>query len=117
MYHREILLSCLSVIKGSLKKNICNLDKLTPLSEVDDLPAQKAAYIGNTLGYACRFWATHLVRAGPSSFNEEVQSEIDKFFTTHLPFWIEVLSLMGNLDVCVYALNDIEQWYMLVSYM
>jgi hypothetical protein len=64
------------------------------------------------------FWTKHLARipgSGPDV--EEVQKAIDKFFTTHLLFWIEVLSLMGNLDVGVYALNDIQQWYMLVSCM
>ena len=117
IYHKEILSLCLNVMEGGLKKNICNLNIYTPLSEVEDLSVRRTTCIGDALGYACRFWATHLVRAGPSRFNEEVQSEINKFFTTHLPFWIEVLSLMGNLDVGVYALNDIEQWYMLVSYM
>ena len=46
---------------------------------------------------------------------EEVQKEIDGFFTNHFLFWIEVLSLMGNPDIGVYALNDIQKWYMLVS--
>jgi len=46
---------------------------------------------------------------------EEVWEAINEFFTKHLLFWIEVLSLMGNLDVCVYALNNIQQWYTLVS--
>jgi hypothetical protein len=44
-----------------------------------------------------------------------VQKAIDKFFTVHLLHWIEVLALTGNLGVGVYAMNDIEQWYDLVS--
>jgi len=117
-YHREILLSCFNVMKGGLKKNICDLDSYTPLSKVEDLPARRVAHIGDALGYACCFWTTHLARtAGSSPSVEEVMKEIDEFFTTQLPFWIEVLSLMGNLDVGVYALNDIEQWYTEVSFM
>ena len=46
---------------------------------------------------------------------EEVQEAIDKFFSVHLLHWIEVLALTGNLGVGVYAMNDIEQWYSLVS--
>ena len=116
IHHKQILLSCLNVMKGGLKKNICSLDKNTPLSEVEDLPALKAACIGDTLGYACRFWTTHLARTDASSLDvEEVQKEINEFFTTHLLYWIEVLSVMGNLDIGIYALNDVEQWYMLVS--
>jgi len=116
IYHREILLSCLNVMKGGLKRNICNLDNLTPLRKVEDLPALRAVHVGDALWYACRFWTAHLVRTSASSPGvEEVQKEIDEFFTTKLLYWIEVLSLMGNLDVGVYALNDIEQWYMKVS--
>ena len=103
-------------MKGGLKRNICNLGNYTPLSEVEDLPARRAVYIGDALGYACCFWTAHLARTAGSSFNvEDVQKEIDGFFTTYFLFWIEVLSLMGNLDIGIYALNDIQQWYMLVS--
>jgi hypothetical protein len=42
---------------------------------------------------------------------EEVQKAIDNFFTTHLLDWIEVLALTGNLGIGVYAMNDVEQWY------
>jgi len=118
IYHREILLLCLNVMKGGLKKNICNLDYHTLLGKVEDLPTCRAAHIGDALGYACHFWTAHLARtAGSGSGVEEVQKEIDGFFTTNLLFWIEVLSLMGILDVGVYALNDIEQWYTKVSCM
>jgi len=44
-----------------------------------------------------------------------VQKAIDKFFRTHLLYWIEVLALTGNLSVGICAMNDIEQWYALVS--
>ena len=37
IYHREILLSCLNVMKGRLKRNICELDDHVLLSEVGDL--------------------------------------------------------------------------------
>ena len=117
VYHREILLLCLNVMKGGLKKNICNLDYHTPLTEVEDLPTCRATYIEDALGYACRFWTTHLARtAGSSPSVGEVQKEIDEFFTTNLLFWIEALSLMEILDVGVYALNDIEQWYTKVCF-
>ena len=46
---------------------------------------------------------------------KEVQKAINEFFTTHLLFWIEVLIIMGDLDIGVYAINDIKQWYILVS--
>ena len=118
VYHQEILLSCLDIMKRGLRRDICKLGWYTLLSEVEDLPTHRATHIGGALGYACRFWTTHLIRtASNSPDTEEVQKEIDEFFTTHLLFWMEVLSLMGNLDVGVYALHDIDQWYIKVSYM
>ena len=117
IHHKVILLSCFNVMKKMLKKNICNLDDHELLSNVEDLPELRAAYIGDALGYACCFWANHLIGIPESSPDvEEVQKAIDEFFTKYLLFWIEVLSLMGNLDVCVYALNNIQQWYTKVSY-
>jgi hypothetical protein len=61
IHHREILLSCLNVMKERLKKNICNLDDHVLLSEVRDLPELRMTYIGDTLGYACHFWTNHLM--------------------------------------------------------
>jgi hypothetical protein len=68
------------------------------------------------LEYACKSWTKHLVKS-PSSGPDagRVQKAIDKFFTTHLLFWIEVLIIMRNLDVSVHSINDIQQWYILVS--
>ena len=118
IHHRGILLSCLNVMKKRLKRNICKLDDHVLLSEVEDLPARRTTYIGDALKYACHFWTNHLVRIpaiGPDA--KEVQRAIDRFFKKCLLFWIEVLSLTGDLDAGVYALNNIQQWYMLVSYL
>ena len=115
--HAEISHSCLDPMKEKLKKNICELDDHIILSGVEDLADRRKDYIGDALEYACCFWTKHLLRipgSGPGV--KKMQEVIDKFFTTNLLLWIEVLCLVGNLDICAYALNDIEQWYMLVSY-
>ena len=116
VHHAEILLSCLRFMGERLKRNICNLDDYAVLSEVKDLPTCQKVYIGDALEYACRFWPKHLLRIPISSpHTEEVQKAVERFFKTHLLYWIEVLALMGNLDAGVYAMNDVEQWYTLVS--
>ena len=116
IYHREIVFSCLNLMKDRLKKNICGLDDFAVLSEVEDLPAHRKTNIGDALEYACCFWTSHLARVpGTGPGVEELQEAIQKFFTTHLLFWIEALSLMGKLDIGVHALNNIQQWYTSVS--
>jgi hypothetical protein len=116
VHHRRILLSCLKLMGERLKRNICNLDDHAFLREVEDLPTCLKTHIPDALGYSCRFWTRHLVEIPSSSDDvEEVYKAIDGFFTTCLLHWIEVLSLTGNLDAGVYALNEVQQWYLLVS--
>jgi hypothetical protein len=118
VHHEELSLSCLNLMKKRLKRNICNLEDYTILNEIDDLPEQRQAYVGEALEYACYFWTKHLLKA-PSSGScvERLQKAIDEFFTTHLLCWIEVLILMRSLEIGIHALNDIRQWYTLVSCM
>ena len=117
VHHAEITLSCLNLMKERLKRNICELDDFAVLSKVKDLSTHQKGYIGEALEYACHFWTKHLLKIpGGSPYVKGVQKAIDNFFTTHLIFWIEVLSLTGNLDIGVYALNNIQQWYILVSH-
>ena len=120
VHHREILLSCLRVMKAGLKRNICQLDDLVFLEEVKDLSTRKGTYIGDGLEYACQFWTDHLAETttrttSTSDDIEEIHKGISEFFTASLLFWIEVLSLIGKLDVGVYAMNKIEEWYISVS--
>ena len=115
-HHAEILLGSLRLMEKRLKRNICNLDDYTVISEVKDLSTLKKDHIGDALEYACKYWTKHLL--GVPSNNphaEEVQKTIDKFFTVHFLHWIEVLALTGNLGIGVHAMNDVEQWYCLVS--
>ena len=116
VHHRELLLSCLNLMKKGLKKNICNLDDHVILSEVKDLSTHQKTHIGSALGYACCFWTRHLAETPSDGYDsEEIWKAIDEFFTTHLLFWIEVLAIMGNLGIGIHAINDIKQWYISVS--
>jgi len=115
VHHAAILLSCLNLMKKRLKKNICGLANHAVLSEVKDLSACRKDHIGDALKYACCFWTKHLVMIpSSSSCIKEVEKGINQFFTTCLPYWIEVLALTGELGMGVYAINDVEQWCALV---
>jgi len=116
VHHAEILLSCLNLMGERLKRNICNLDGYIVLSEVKDLTTHQKDHIGDALKYACHFWTKHLLEIpSNSSYISKVQKAIEEFFRRHLLYWIEVLILTGNLGIGVHAMNDIEQWYTLVS--
>jgi hypothetical protein len=117
VHHREILLSCLDLMKERLKKNICGLDDYASLEKVKDLPTRRKTRIGDALEYVCRFWTRHLVKAPSSACEaEEVRKAIDEFFTTRLLFWIGVLLVTVSLDVSLlHAVSDVRQWYISVS--
>ena len=108
----------LTLMKEKLKRNICNLDDYAVLSEVKDLSVQKRDSIGDAVEYACQFWAKHLLGIPCNSpCVQEVQRAIAQLFTTHFLHWIEVLVLVGNLDVGVHTINNVEKWYTQVSTM
>ena len=117
VHHKDILFSCLDLMKARMKKNICDLDDRAVLSEVENLSARTETCIGSSLEYACMFWARHLAEVpvkGPHV--KRIQEAIDEFFTKRLLCWIEVLSTVGHLGAAVYAIDDIRQWYTSVSY-
>ena len=117
VHHTELLFSCLDLMKKRLKRNICDFNDHTVLSEVKDLTTHQKTHVGSALEYACHFWTKHLIKTPNSGCStKKVQEAINEFFTTYLLFWIEVLVVMGNLDVGIYAIDDIQQWYTSVSY-
>jgi hypothetical protein len=117
VHHTEILFSCLHLMEKRLKRNICNLEDYVHLNNANGLSARRKVYIGEALEYACQFWTKHLANSSPSRPDAaKVQKAIEKFFKTHLLFWIEVLIIMKNLDAAVHSINDIQQWYTSVSY-
>jgi hypothetical protein len=59
---------CLDLMRERLKRNFCGLDEFVPLDKVKDLPTIKKTHIGDALGYACQFWARHLVEIPSSSW-------------------------------------------------
>ena len=116
VHHQDILLSCLHLMEERLKRNICGLDDYAILTEVKDLSTRQKEHIGDALEYSCQFWAKHLAEIPSGGHGvEEVHKAIDKFFTKHLLFWIEALTIMGCLGASVYAINDIQKWYISVS--
>ena len=115
-HHEETLVACLGLMEKRLRKNICDLDDYVVLSEVKDLSTRKEAHIGDALEYVCKYWTKHLLEIPSGRIHSEgVQKAIKKFFTVHLLHWIEVLALTKNLGVGIDAMNDVQQWYNLVS--
>ncbi|KAF8294119.1 WD40 repeat-like protein [Clavulina sp. PMI_390] len=105
--HRVLTECCFSVMECGEKKlkfNICQLTtSFLPNSSIPELPALVEDKIGETLGYACHFWASHLVSATAVTPNT-LSSVIALLSTPQLLYWLEVMSLTGVSPASVLSL-------------
>ena len=102
--HTQIARSCLERMICLLKRDICNIGDHTKMNnEVADLDQKKAAFLPGDLQYACRYWALHLRE---SSTAESLIELIENFVSTSILYWIEVLSLIGELGGGMISLQE-----------
>ncbi|KAG8730692.1 hypothetical protein FRC11_006081, partial [Ceratobasidium sp. 423] len=92
----------LQVMQRDLRFNICGLETSHLLnSEVHDLKLRVQLRIRPALKYACMHWIDYLI----SSSNQTPIGAIKEFLKgPQLMYWIEVLSLLGRLDVAITGL-------------
>ncbi|KAG8710690.1 hypothetical protein FRC11_004227 [Ceratobasidium sp. 423] len=95
----------LQVMQRDLRFNICGLETShLPNSEVQDLKLRVQLCIKPALKYACMHWIDHLI----SSSNQTPVGAIKEFLKgPQLMYWIEVLSLLGRLDVAITGLSKL----------
>jgi hypothetical protein len=107
--HSHLAIRCLSHMQQCLKRDIC-CTGLTPRMNKDlaDLEECLTLYVPDSLRYACRFWAEHLVRSDVD--NEELHSLIRAVMSEHLLHWFEVLSLLGLFDGSLSSLRLAQDW-------
>ncbi|KAF8298348.1 WD40 repeat-like protein [Clavulina sp. PMI_390] len=96
--HRLFTESCLAVMESGemkLKFNICQLPtSFLPNSSIPGLYHLIEKNIGETLSYACHFWASHLVVA--INVSADILSGVKALLSTaQFLYWLEVMSLTG----------------------
>ena len=102
----ELARCCLETMVKELKFNICELETShLANSEIQDLNGRMERKIADTLQYSCVYWATHLCYDG-SRLSVEISGLLDCFFALSRPlYWLEVLSLMGEVPHAILALR------------
>ncbi|CAE6526615.1 unnamed protein product [Rhizoctonia solani] len=95
-HHQNLARRCLSMILEIKPPfNICDLESSYVVDdEVPHLPERIKKAISPGLLYACLNWMTHLEIAG----GLEDWGQFDKFFTSSLLSWMEVLTLKKCID-------------------
>ncbi len=106
--HRQLAHSCLGVLLKDLKFNICKLESsYLANKDVKDVNSRVDKYISPALLYACRFWDNHLEHI---DFEIDLFGKLRTFFEEKFLFWLEVLSLTGNVRVASRAVSALNVW-------
>jgi hypothetical protein len=104
--HTLLARACLETMKD-LKRDICGIKNPSILNrKVGDLPVRITTCIPPHLQYACRHWAWHLSNA---MFSDILLDLMREFGLKYLLYWIEALSLLGDLRNGLLALDAAQQ--------
>jgi hypothetical protein len=102
--HGALSESCLRIMSGSLKRDICDLQAPGALS--DNVEATKVEQcLPLDLQYACRYWVQHLQQSKALLFDN---GQVHIFLQEHMLHWLEALSLIGKISDSVKMITDIQ---------
>jgi hypothetical protein len=95
--HLWLAIRCLEIMNAGLRENICDLeDPSLPNCEVVDLELRLEHATSPELRYACKYWHVHICLAAVTS--PELVKCLEIFCTSHLLHWVELLSLLDNIQ-------------------
>ncbi|KIM24748.1 hypothetical protein M408DRAFT_75339, partial [Serendipita vermifera MAFF 305830] len=105
---RNLALCCLATMKRNLRFNICELESSHVRNEdVPNLALRAEKCIPPYLSYSARYWASHLAELAS---DDEVYVDV-KYFMDHLYlFWLEVLSLIKQINIASSMLHSLIGW-------
>ncbi len=108
--HHQLALSCLDLLLNCLKFNICDLEtSYLANSDVKDIYTRVHRRIPPALLYACRSWDDHLKH---TDFKTDLFEKVEKLFKEKFLFWLEALSLTGNIGLASLAFATLNMWLM-----
>ncbi|KAJ6549375.1 hypothetical protein DFH09DRAFT_988954, partial [Mycena vulgaris] len=93
--HHSLAVGCLHILQDELRFNICGLGSSHHRNvDVPDLSNRVATMISPQLVYASCFWGTHIQE---TPFETTILEAINKLLHQKSLFWLEVLSLLGQI--------------------
>ena len=100
--HSHIARNCFRIMDEQLCTNICDLKFPDKYLDNDKIQHLVDGRISSELQYACVHWATHLFGADN---DDKLSGLLERFSFTHILHWLEVLSLIGHIEVGYIALD------------
>ena len=105
----QLAYATLQTMRALLHFNMCGLETSYHLnSEVVDLGDRIEKYIHPALLYSCRFWSKHLARV--VNFDADLFQSLSTLVEQKFLFWLEVLSVGGELPIAMSALSALSTW-------
>jgi hypothetical protein len=102
--HSYLSISCLELMSGHLKRDMCNLR--LPGTIISDVANQAIDnYVPLDVRYACCYWIYHLQRGNIELCDN---GNVHVFFQKHFLHWLEVLSLIGKISDGVLAVMALQ---------
>jgi hypothetical protein len=100
---------CLLQLSKHLHRDMCRIKDASLFnSEVLDLKTRLNEFVSAALRYSCRFWITHLLHHIRAAGAEaKIPLGLTVFCGRHLLHWIEVLSLIGDIDAVQRVLPEL----------
>ena len=101
-------IACLEKMVEQLRFNICGLeDSRLANADVKDLASRIKENISDALHYTCLHWSNHLCFTSYTA-EELVWDKLKKFFEgPYVLFWVEVLRILGMLQIGVPSLREL----------
>jgi hypothetical protein len=75
--------------------------------EVSDMDMRIKNNISPHLSYSCWHWADHLKA---SAYEKDVVRQAREFMEAWFLFWLEVMSVMGRMDLALRAMSSVMNW-------
>ncbi|KIO31771.1 hypothetical protein M407DRAFT_19280 [Tulasnella calospora MUT 4182] len=112
--HWDLTQDCFRLMERDLEKNICNLSDLSMRNSNPYVQAYVTSKIHSGLKYSCQSWAAHLVAGNESDRGGKPKGIpiLERFSTTKLLCWLEVMSLIGRVGNAIDMAKQTEQWIM-----
>ncbi|KAG8796397.1 hypothetical protein FRC12_024573 [Ceratobasidium sp. 428] len=108
----ELAASSLDIMLQGLRFNICNLEDSCIMNrDIPDLQGRISRSIKPELLYGCIYWSTHLIQQPFNLTSRSTMQLLDQLLHgKHILFWIEVLSLVGELHAASATMTQLIDW-------
>ncbi|KAF7970637.1 hypothetical protein HWV62_23362 [Athelia sp. TMB] len=108
-HQHALTFACLRIMNRQLHFNMCNLStSYIPNDDIPDLSERVDRAIPQSVSYPCLFWGYHIRQS--SSDDSRLLPLILNFFQEKFLFWLEVLSLKGEIRLVSQTMIAIKEF-------